>query len=84
MQLVRAVTTATVAPVGAGLPVNVHQGTFWPSDDPIVKAYPSLFDTDLVPGLSYTVEPRRAAERPVEQATAAPGEKRTTRRTQAS
>lgn len=84
MQLVRAVTTATVAPVGDGLPVNVHQGTFWPADDPIVQAYPTLFDTDLVPSLSYSVEPRRGATQPVEQATAAPGEKRTTRRPQAS
>ncbi len=75
MQIVRAVQTATVAPVDGDLHVNVHEGTFWPADDPVVKAYPSLFTNDLWPGLSFTRAPR-----PVEQATAAPGEKRTTRR----
>jgi hypothetical protein len=51
----------------------VRQDDMWPADDPVVKAHPEWFDL-----------PRKAAEKRaepvVEQATAAPGEKRNVRR----
>lgn len=55
--------------------VAVHAGSYWPADDPIVKAHPGLF-TDEPIGLSYSVRPV------VEEASAAPGEKRTVKRGQ--
>lgn len=51
-----------------GVDVQLIEGRAYPADDPAVKAYPKLFtDTPRV-FTSYGVE--------VEQATAAPGEKR--------
>ena len=47
----------------------------WHADDPFVVARPELF-TDTPPHLKGTVPVRR---RPVEQATAAPGERRVSR-----
>jgi hypothetical protein len=61
--------------------VLVRKGTHWPADDPLVRAHPRLFAADPRYGLSWSGPPPRAmAEPPVEQATAAPGEQRTTRR----
>jgi hypothetical protein len=59
---------------------RVDAGTVWPADDPIVKAQPQGFTADPVetPGFRCTVKPRES--RGVEQATAAPGERRNTRR----
>ncbi len=54
--------------------VLVHEGDVYADDHPYVKMYPSMFDELVViqaPG-------RRSA--PVEQATAAPGEQRTTKK----
>jgi hypothetical protein len=59
---------------------QVWKGSHWPADDPIVKAYPDRFSPDPRFGLQYTREPEGWDAPPVEQATAAPGEKRTTRR----
>ena len=62
---------------------KVQKGTHWPADDPAVHARPELFTTDVRYGLMYTTEPAgydEPADTPVEQATAAPGEKRNTRR----
>lgn len=51
------------------------------SDDPLVTAYPEMFaaDTDLA-AEHRAAEHRVAADRPVERATRAPGERRPTRR----
>lgn len=59
---------------------KVDAGTIWPADDPIVKAQPQGFSADPVdaPGFRCTVRPKEA--RSVEQATAAPGERRQVRR----
>jgi hypothetical protein len=47
--------------------LTVIKGDLFAADDPIVKKYPTLFGP---PALRRSVEPR------IEQATAAPGEKR--------
>lgn len=78
--------TQAVAPWG--VPVFVRLGSHWDADDPIVKAFPSLFTDDPGVGISTSVPPPHVVDRviigpetpPVEQATAAPGEKRATRR----
>lgn len=59
---------------------NVAPGSHWPADDPVVKAQPDLFSRDARFGLTFSVKPAELAEPPVEQATAAPGERRNTRR----
>jgi len=51
---------------------EVHAGDLFWADDPVVKAAPSLFGP---PTIRET--PGRASSPVVEQATAAPGEKRT-------
>lgn len=77
-----ATDTRVVSHPDTGGSVPVVQGTHWPADDPIVLAFPSLFSGDARFGLSssrpldadgYPVGSRRG----VEEATAAPGEKRT-------
>lgn len=79
MKIVYATGTRHVGPTGV-----VRKGSHWPADDPIVLAHPDLFSDDPRYGLSYSVTPEGfddpAPEPPVEQATAAPGEKRQTRR----
>lgn len=55
-----------------GLSVNLREGDVWAADDPLVKLRPGLF-SETPPGPRF---PRRT----VEQATAAPGERRTTTR----
>ncbi len=57
----------------------VPKGSHWPADDPVVTAHPDLFSPDPRWGMSYSVEPD-GYDAPVEQATAAPGERRQTRR----
>jgi hypothetical protein len=61
---------------------RVDRGTSYPDDHPIVKTYPGMFVTpDEWAAAHQVAEPTRGAkEPPVEQATAAPGEKRPTRR----
>ena len=55
-------------------------GSHWPADDPYVLANPGQFSTDPRYHLAFTeVRPYYLGEQ-VEQATAAPGERRTTRR----
>jgi hypothetical protein len=78
MDVVYAKDNAAV-PTGAGT-VPVRKGEHWPADDPIVRAMPSLFSADPRYGLQYSTEPDGYDEPPVEQATAAPGERRSTRR----
>ena len=58
----------------------VQGGQHWPADDPVVKAAQDVFSPDARYGVSYSTPPAELADPPVEQATAAPGEKRNTRR----
>lgn len=64
-------------PVGRA---QVWKGSHWPADDPVVQQYPDQFSRDPRFGLQYTREPAGWDDAPIEQATAAPGEKRQTRR----
>lgn len=80
--------TATVM-AGPSRFITLVQGDHWPASDPIVKAHPGLFTADATVGLQVSAplevnEEENAdagqPQAPVEQATKAPGEKRTTRR----
>jgi hypothetical protein len=62
----------------------IHKGTHWPASDPLVIAYPHLFSPDPRYGMAYTVEPEGYDAPPVESASAAPGERRSTRRSSAA
>ena len=53
-----------------GFPVKVPAGSHWPADDLVVKSAPWLFSDDPMIGINSS-EPIA-----VEQATAAPGERR--------
>ena len=60
-----------------GAQVRVEFGSHWPVDDPVVKAAPEAFSPDPRYGVQWYGEPpAELAEPPVEQATAAPGERR--------
>lgn len=50
----------------------------WRDDDPVVKAAPQFFNDE--PSNVQTSLGRQSTEAPVEQATAAPGERRATKR----
>lgn len=79
MDVVYATSTTRVNMPDGGRPL-VHKGSHWPADDPVVLRQPSLFSADPRWGLVYTVEPDgydAPVGAPVEQATAAPGERRT-------
>lgn len=79
MQIVFATGTAVVTMEG-GWTLRVEHGSHWPADDPVVISHPGLFSEDPRYGISAS----RPFEQPVvEQATAAPGEKRATPRSQA-
>lgn len=78
MNVVYAVGSGPVDLPGGGR-VQVRKGTHWPADDPAVTARPEMFSTDARWGLFYTVEPT-GYDAPIEQATAAPGERRNARR----
>jgi hypothetical protein len=71
-------TTVVMTPDGGRH--TVYGGTHWPVDDPVVRAMPGLFSDDPRVGVSFSVPPAELSDPPVEQATAAPGEKRETRR----
>jgi len=87
MDIVFANDTKIVSEPTTGVGISVTQGTHWPADDPVVRAYPSLFTNDPRYGLSssrplagdgYPVGGRpRGTASTTETATAAPGEKRT-------
>lgn len=66
MKVVYPLANATVS--ANGVPVVIHVGEHWRADDPVVKANPGLFTDDPFIGVRSTL--------PVEQATAAPGERR--------
>jgi hypothetical protein len=67
-----------------GARVHVQKGIHWPASDPVVQRYPELFSNDARFGMAYSREPEGydapIDESPVETATAAPGEKRSTPR----
>lgn len=67
--------STTIAVTPDGDKVRVHEGEVWAADDPLVKASPKLFGK--TPSKVRRTAPEK--EQPVEQATAAPGEKRRTR-----
>jgi hypothetical protein len=84
MRAVYATATTTVA-LPTGIAVSVQAGTHWSAEDPVVRAHPELFSDDPRHGMLFSrpLAPGDypgADESPVEQATAGPGEKRTTRR----
>jgi hypothetical protein len=69
--------TVSVRERGSKYPTAIQKGSAWYADHPIVVDHPDLFadtPTDVFPR-GWTPSPV------VEQATAAPGEKRTARRT---
>jgi hypothetical protein len=69
-----------VIPLETGGTVTVRKGTHWAAEDPFVRSHPELFSQDPRYGMEYTQEPAGYGDPPVEQATAAPGERRNTRR----
>jgi hypothetical protein len=80
MKVVFATTTAAVT-MPDGSTRRVQHGSHWPADDPVVTQNPGLFADDPRYGLTYSGNPPpEMADPPVEQATAAPGEKRNVRR----
>lgn len=79
MRIVYATGSAVVA-LPDGSRFRVAKGSHWPADDEIVRAQPSLFSDDPRYGLTFSSEPAEYTEGSVEQATAAPGEKRNARR----
>ena len=79
MNVVYAVETAQIPTEDCGV-VFVRKGEHWPAGDPVVRAAPTLFSTDPRYGMRYSAEPSGYNDPPVEQATAAPGERRNVRR----
>jgi hypothetical protein len=76
-------TATTHVTTDNGARIVVHKGQHWPANDPVVRAQPSLFSDDPRYGMAYSVEPAGYDAPPgeVEQATAAPGERRSRTRT---
>lgn len=83
MDVVYANTDASI-PLDTGLAARVRKGEHWVASDPLVQEHPELFSSDARYGARYTVRPDEMAEppgrAPVETATAAPGETRSTSR----
>jgi hypothetical protein len=75
-----AFATATVVTTVDGVRVNLTAGEAWHADDPVVRARPDLF-SDVPPRLHTLSGGVKTASRntEVEQATAGPGERRSTR-----
>ena len=69
-----ALDTFSAREPGSKYPTTVHKGTAWYADSPLVTSHPDMFAAK-----PPEVFPRNWVS-PVEQATAAPGEKRTTKR----
>ena len=77
MDIVYATTNSMVG-LPDGSQIRVVAGSHWPAEDPVVLAQPSLFSTDARYGMNFSTPPA-GYDAPVEQATAAPGEKRARR-----
>ena len=67
-------TANGAASTSDGIPVRLIEGEPWDADDPFVRSHPGVF-SDTPPAPRF---PRRSQA--VEQATAAPGERRGARR----
>ena len=83
MQVVYVKVDSAVVTLPSGTPWTLMKGQHYPADDPVVKENPGMFTADPRYGLTWTGAPPEEMSRPpddVEQATAAPGEKRTVRR----
>lgn len=65
----------------SGHRAQVWKGSHWPKNDPVVVEYPDRFSADPRYGMQFTQPPEGFDAPPVEQASAAPGEKRQNRRT---
>jgi hypothetical protein len=77
VQVVYVKVDSAVVTLPSGTPWTLMKGQHYPADDPVVTANPGMFTSDPRYGLTWTGEPpAEMAEAPVEQATAAPGEKR--------
>jgi hypothetical protein len=81
MNIVYAKEGAIVA--HAGQRVMVRRGEPWDGDDALVKAHPELF-VDGPASVRSTRDPSGVTDVPVERATQAPGEKRSTRKPRTS
>jgi hypothetical protein len=81
MQVVYVKVDSAVVTLPDGTPWTLVKGQHYPADDAAVKANPEMFSPDARYGATWTGNPPpEMAEPPVEQATAAPGEKRNVRR----
>jgi hypothetical protein len=76
MDIVYARSTVNLAHNGQRIPVRA--GEPWDAGDPLVARYPDMF-ADNLSAVRTTLTP--SGMLPVERATAAPGERRNTRRT---
>jgi hypothetical protein len=79
MDVVYPVNDATLT-LANGASCSVRRGQHWSADDPVVREKPDAFTTDPRYGLAFSTPPPEMADPPVEQATAAPGERRNVRR----
>jgi len=75
MKVVFAKSTTTVGLPSGGV-VGVQEGSHWSADDEVVRAHPDLFSEDPRHGMLFSRPLREDEYPPVEQATAAPGERR--------
>lgn len=84
MRVVFAKATTTVS-LPSGAMVGVQEGSHWSDEDEIVQTYPDLFSYDARHGMLFTrpLRPedypgadRKVERAPIEQATAAPGDRR--------
>lgn len=73
--IVFALSTCTTTDPATGLIVRLREGELWAANDPFVKVRPDLFGAQ-----PERVRRTMPAQAPVEQASKAPGEKRTTKR----
>lgn len=78
MDVVYPVTDASLPSANGGQHI-VRRGQHWPVEDAVVKEHPEMFSSDPRYGLSFSTPPASMSEPPVEQATAAPGERRARR-----
>ena len=70
----------TVVTLPGGAQARLRTGDHYLDDDPIVLGHPDLFSSDPRYDLRYTARPTGLDGPPVEEATAAPSERRSTAR----
>jgi hypothetical protein len=75
-----ALDTVSVREAGSKYPTTVQRGSAWHAEHPVVVSNPGVFGDEPPDVLPRGWKPERAAEPVIEQATAAPGEKRAARR----